>query len=76
MNNYQYGFAPQRNTIDAAMEVKDFIREGLAAGEVRVLVSLAIKGAFDVAWWPSILNGLRACHFLRNLYGLTKSYLS
>jgi hypothetical protein len=58
------------------MEVKDFVREGLAAGEVIVLVSLDVEGAFDTAWWPSILNGLRACDCPKNLYDLTKSYLS
>jgi hypothetical protein len=43
------------------MAVKDFVENGLAAGEVIVLVSLDVKGAFDAAWWPSILNGLKAC---------------
>jgi hypothetical protein len=70
----QYRFTPQRSTIDAAMEVKDFVRKGLAAGEVMVLVSLDVKGAFDAAWWPSILNGLRACGCPKNVYDLTKSY--
>jgi hypothetical protein len=43
MNTNQYGFTPQKGTIDAALEVKDFVKEGLAAGEVIVLVSLDIK---------------------------------
>jgi Reverse transcriptase (RNA-dependent DNA polymerase). len=76
MNNYQYGFTPQRSTIDAAMEMKVFVRNGLAAGDDIVLVSLDVKGAFDAAWWPSILNWLRECDCPRNLYDLTKSYLS
>jgi hypothetical protein len=58
------------------MAVKDFLVESLAAGEVIVLVSLDIKGAFDAAWWPSILNSLRACGCPKNLYNLTKSYFS
>jgi hypothetical protein len=74
MNNYQYGVMPHRNIVDAAMEVKDFIRKGLTAGEVIVLVNLNVKDAFDAAWWPSILNGLRACDCPRNLYDLTNSY--
>jgi hypothetical protein len=49
MNNNQYGFTPQRGTIDAAMAVKDFVEKGLAAGEIIVLVSLDVKGAFDAA---------------------------
>jgi hypothetical protein len=61
MNNNQYGFTPQRGTIDAAIAVKDFVGKGLAAGEVMVLVSLDVRGAFDAVWWPSILNGLKAC---------------
>jgi hypothetical protein len=50
MNTNQYGFTPQKGTIDAAMEIKEFVKEGLAAGEVIALVSLDIKDAFDAAW--------------------------
>jgi hypothetical protein len=75
MNTNQYGFTPQKGTIDAAMEVKDIVMEGLAVGEVIMLVSLDVKGAFDAAWWPSILNGLRACGCPRNLYDVTKKLL-
>jgi hypothetical protein len=42
------------------MAVKNFVLEGLTAGDVIVLVSLDVKGAFDAAWWPAMLNGLRA----------------
>jgi hypothetical protein len=58
MNAHQYGFTPQKGTIDAAMEVKKFVKEGLAAGEVIILISLDLKCAFDAAFWPSIVNGL------------------
>jgi hypothetical protein len=60
MNNNQFGFMPQRSTINAAMAVKNFVVEVLVA-EVIVLVGLDVKGAFDAARWPSILNGLKAC---------------
>ena len=76
MNTHRYGFTPQKGTIDAAMEVKKFVKEGLAAGEVIILISLDVKGAFDAAFWPSILNGLRACGCPKNLYNLTKIYFS
>ena len=46
------------------------------AEEVIVLVSLDVKGTFDAAWWPSILNGLKARGCPKNLYNLTKSYFS
>jgi hypothetical protein len=76
VNTNKYGFTPQRSTIDAAMTVKEFAEEGLVAGELIVLGSLDVKGAFDAAWWPSILNGLKVCGCPKNLYNLTKSYFS
>jgi hypothetical protein len=76
MNTHEYVFTPQKGTIDAAMEVKKFVKEGLAAGEIIILISLDVKGAFDGALWPSILNGLRVCGFPKNLYDLNKNYFS
>ena len=76
MNKNQYGFTPQKGTIDAAMEIKEIVKEGLAAGEVTALVSLDVKGAFDTAWWPGILKELRACGCPKNVYELTKSYFT
>jgi len=75
-NNNQYGFTPQRSTIDAAMVVKNVVDEGLKAGEVIILVSLDIQTAFDAAWWPNILKSLQDCGCPRNLYYLIKSYLN
>jgi len=60
MNKNQYGFTPQRSTTGAAMAVKEFVEEGLAAGEIIVQIRLDVKGTFDAAWWSSILNGLKA----------------
>jgi len=76
MNIHQYGFMPQKGTTDTTMEIKEFVTEGLAAGEIMVLISLDVKDAFDASWRPSILNGLRACGCPKNLYNLTKSYFS
>ena len=75
INTNQYVFTPQRSTIDVAMAVKDSV-EGLIAGELRVLVSLDVNGAFDAAWWPNILNGLKVRGCPKNLYNLTKSHFS
>jgi len=75
MNN-RNGFTPQRGTIDAAMAVKDFVEKGLVAGDVIVLVTLDVKGAFDADWWPIILNGLKACGWPKIIYNLTNSYFS
>jgi hypothetical protein len=76
MNKNQYGFTPQKGTIDAAVEIKEIVKEGLAAGEVIALVGLDVKGAFDAVWWPGILKELRACGCPKNLYELTKSYFT
>ena len=76
MNENPFGFTPQKGTIDAAMVIKAIVQEGLAAGEVRALVSLDVQGAFDAAWWPGILKELRTCGCPKNLYELTKSYFT
>ena len=58
INKNQYGFRPQTSTIDAVMALKDYIEEGFRSGEVTVLVNLDVEGAFNSAWWPSILKVL------------------
>jgi hypothetical protein len=35
------------------------VEKALAAGDIIALISLDVKGAFDAASWPSILNGLK-----------------
>jgi hypothetical protein len=76
MNKNQYGFTPQKSTTDVAMAVKGFVGEGLAAGEIIVLISLDVKGPFDAAWWPSIFNGLKVYNCPKNLYNLSISFFS
>jgi len=38
------------------------------------MTSLDVQGAFDAAWWPAILRGLRDAECPRNLYQLTQDY--
>ena len=59
LNGNQYGFLPQKSTVDAAMAAKGCVRENLQQRNYVVMVSLDVKGAFDAAWWPSILSNLR-----------------
>ena len=47
LNDNQYGFTPQRSTVDASMAVKKFVEESLQNGQYVVLVSLDVQGAFD-----------------------------
>jgi hypothetical protein len=59
LTDRQFGFTPQRNTIDAAMEAKSFIEPILEKRGLVIMTSLDVQGAFDSAWWPGILQGLR-----------------
>ena len=62
------GFTPQKSMTDAAMAVKQFIDPELESGRVVIMASLDVKGAFDAAWWPAILKGLRDAKCPQNLY--------
>jgi len=50
------------------MAVKQFIDPELESGRVVIMASLDVKGAFDAAWWPAILKGLRDAKCPQNLY--------
>jgi hypothetical protein len=58
------------------MAVKEFVQEGLSKGEITATVSLDVEGAFNSAWWPSVLKNLQQSVCPRNLYNLTKNYFS
>jgi len=58
------------------MDVKNFIEESLKLKQCTVIVSLDVKGAFDAAWWPSILNKLRELKCPNNLNNLSPCYFS
>jgi hypothetical protein len=75
-NDNQYGFAPQKGTIDAAMVVRNFIEESLRQKQCTILASLDIKGAFHAAWWPNMLKQLREIRCPKNLYKLSARYFS
>jgi hypothetical protein len=76
LNHNQFGFTPKKSTTDAAMAVKEFVEEGLRQGFITILVSLDVRGAFDATWWSRILKTLKDFNCPRNVYCLTKSYLS
>ena len=50
LNGNQYGFLPQKSTIDAAFAVKSFMRENVLQKNCVVKVGLDVKEAFDAAW--------------------------
>jgi hypothetical protein len=48
-NKNQYGFTPQRGTIDATMEVKKFIEERLRLKQCTIIDGPDVNGAFGSA---------------------------
>ena len=71
LNHNQFGFLPQKSTIDAAMTVTQSIEPELERRRLVIMTWLEVKGAFYAAWWPAILRGLRDADCSRNLYQLT-----
>ena len=67
MSKNQYGFTPQTATVDAVMDLKDFVQESIHEGQYVAVISLDVRGAFDAAWWPGILASLRNLRCPRNL---------
>jgi hypothetical protein len=76
LSQNQYGFTPQTSTVDAVMDLKDYVQRSMEEGQYIALISIDVKGAFDAAWWPGILFSLRALKFPRNLYNLCDSYFN
>jgi len=76
LNENQYGFFPQKSTIDAALATKGFIWETLQKKNCVIMVSLDVRGAFDAAWWPSIPSNLHDFCCPKNLYTLSLNYFS
>jgi hypothetical protein len=65
-----------KSAIDAALAVKKYLDEGMTEWHIAILVSLDVKGAFDAAWWSSILKTLKELNCPKNVYNLAKSYFN
>ncbi|KAJ4434696.1 hypothetical protein ANN_23264 [Periplaneta americana] len=76
LNRNQYGFMPQKGTVDALIAAKEIIEENLSENNCIAVVSLDVRGAFDAAWWPGILYNLRELKCPKNLFNLARSYFS
>jgi len=50
LNSNQYGFIPQRGTVDAAMAVKVIIEENLEQKNCTSVVCFDVREAFDAVW--------------------------
>jgi hypothetical protein len=60
--------------MDAVMEAKKYTERELETRKIVIMTSLDVTGAFDAAWWPSILKGLKDSSCPRNLYYLSQGY--
>ena len=76
LTDRQFGLTPQKRTTDAAMEAKKIIQPVLENRGLVIMIILDVKGAFEAAWWPSILQALKYLGCRRNLYNLSKGYFS
>ena len=76
LNKSQFGFIPGSSTVEALMKVKNIIEGNLRENNETVLISLDVKGAFNSAWWPSIMQSLKNLSCPKNLYNLTKEYFA
>jgi hypothetical protein len=76
MSKNQYGFTPQMSTVDTVRALQNFVQDSLNDRQYVALISLDVKGAFNAAWWPSILNSVKTLKCPRNLYHLCESYFN
>ncbi|KAL0274504.1 UNVERIFIED_CONTAM: hypothetical protein PYX00_002606 [Menopon gallinae] len=68
----QYGFRIGKSTVDAIMSAVRYVSE---CPEKYVCgLFLDIKGAFDHAWWPTILRRLKESHAPNNLQRVIHNY--
>ena len=75
LSDKQYGFTEQTSSTDAIRTAIDYVKTSKRMKKHVVAVSLDIKGAFDNAWWPALLYGLRKRKTKNNIYKLIKNYL-
>ena len=55
-NSRQFGFMPQKSTIDAAMTLKLSLEQNIQIYGYVAIISLDVQNAFNAAEWPSILK--------------------
>ncbi|XP_073979942.1 uncharacterized protein [Rhodnius prolixus] len=76
LSSKQHGFRPQMSTISALKAVNEYIIGYFDIKWEVLLISLDVQGAFDAAWWPVILKGLKERKCPKNLFQLSKSYFT
>ena len=72
----QFGFREQRSTVTALHELLARVKTAKSHRAQVLAVSLDIKGAFDNAWWPALMERLRKTNCARNVHRLLADYLA
>ncbi|GFX67212.1 hypothetical protein TNCV_2185591 [Trichonephila clavipes] len=75
LSSDQYGFTPHKSTEDALLRLNEIVKRGKKKHLHSILISLDIKGAFDNAWWPCILNLLNKAEIPINIFSLVADFL-
>ena len=76
LSDLQFGFTPQKGTVDALLHATDIIGRYRKKQWAVYAISLDIESAFDSAKWHHILSALRAKDCPSNLYRLAQHYFS
>ncbi|GFW35329.1 RNA-directed DNA polymerase from mobile element jockey [Trichonephila clavipes] len=76
LSSDQYGFTPHKNTADDLLRLNEIVKRGKKKHLHLILISLDIKGAFDNAWWPCILNLLKKAEIPINIFSLVADFLN
>lgn len=71
----QYGFTPERSSVDALIEIVSYLKSRRKKGRV-IAISLDIQGAFDNIQWGTILRAARHLNFADHYVKILQSYLS
>lgn len=74
LSDKQFGFVPQKSTIDPIDLATNFILSVKREKKFGVLISLDISSAFDSAWWPAIVLALKKRNVPANLVTLAYDY--
>ncbi|GFT11305.1 putative 115 kDa protein in type-1 retrotransposable element R1DM [Trichonephila clavipes] len=76
LSSDQYGFTPHKSTEDALLRLNEIVKRGKKKHLHSILISFDIKGAFDNAWWPCILNLLKKAEIPINIFSLVADFLN
>lgn len=76
LSRWQFGFRPGLSTVDAILEVRNFIEEAFLDREYVLAVSLDVKNAFNSILWNKIIDALIRKKFPNYLIRLIQDYFS